>query len=237
MSLQLVTAHRLRPSPPPARLRLSSFPTRSRALTPSLVCFLPPLSSLSLPPQPRPLAGDRRLRRRPSDPPRRLDASAPRRPGLGLGPASIPRSNAARGYVPFSSGHSSSAMPSRRSRAVLLSQQPDVPPPPFSVSLPASSSAAGASQTVRNKYKDTPIDLLSPTKPEDQEVREVLLEEKGTDELFDQGDLVGEDDLAGRSPSSPRLGLFSSFLPPCPVADTTSLLVVRPTDGSGSESD
>ncbi|KAL7414911.1 ankyrin repeat-containing domain protein [Mrakia frigida] len=60
---------------------------------------------------------------------------------------------------------------------------------------------AGASQTIRNKFKDTPIDLLSPTKPEDQEVREVLLEEKGQEELFDQGDLVGEDDLADGSGS------------------------------------
>ena len=68
--------------------------------------------------------------------------------------------------------------------------------------------SAGASQTIRNKYKDTPIDLLSPTKPEDQEVREVLLEEKGQEELFDQGDLVGEDDLAGES----RGTLFSLSL-------------------------
>lgn len=30
-------------------------------------------------------------------------------------------------------------------------------------------------------------------------MREVLLEEKGQEELFDQGDLVGEDDLAGES--------------------------------------
>ena len=64
--------------------------------------------------------------------------------------------------------------------------------------------AAGASQTIQNKYKDTPIDLLSPTKPEDQEVREVMLEERGREELFDGGDLVDEDDLAGESSTSLR---------------------------------
>lgn len=58
---------------------------------------------------------------------------------------------------------------------------------------------AGASQTIPNKYRDTPIDLLSPTKPEDQEVRELMLEERGREELFDGGDIVGEDDLAGQS--------------------------------------
>lgn len=93
--------------------------------------------------------------------------------------------------------------------------------------------AAGASQTIRNKYKDTPIDLLSPTKPEDQEVREVLLEEKGQEELFDQGDLVGEDDLVGESslvsPFSSHLSLLSYQLTPPTF--------VSPSDGSGSESD
>lgn len=68
------------------------------------------------------------------------------------------------------------------------------PPCPVTSSLPA-----GADQSVKNKFKDTPIDLLSPTKPEDQEVREVMLEERGREELFDGGDLVDEDDLASES--------------------------------------
>lgn len=56
---------------------------------------------------------------------------------------------------------------------------------------------AGASPLVPNKYGDTPTDLLSAFKPEDAEVLALLKEESGREELFGDGDLVGEDDLAG----------------------------------------
>jgi hypothetical protein len=55
---------------------------------------------------------------------------------------------------------------------------------------------AGSSPLIANKYRDTPSDLLSSSKPADVEIIEMLKEERGSQELFGQGDLVDESDLA-----------------------------------------
>ncbi|CED83522.1 Ankyrin repeat-containing domain [Phaffia rhodozyma] len=70
---------------------------------------------------------------------------------------------------------------------------------------------AGSSTQIPNKYRQLPVDLLSPSRPSDVEIIEIMKEQQEEDEargeeggidMFDSGDLAEEDDGPGTGSGS-----------------------------------